>query len=63
MKVDMSRKVIDNRLRRVSELRELCFALGKSKQIGDETSGIVAESKRDYQEETSGNRGRSQIVK
>ena len=52
MKIDMSPKAIDIRLRRVNELRELCLALGKLKRIGDETSKIVAESKRDYQEES-----------
>lgn len=33
MKIDMSPKAVDTRLRRVSQLRRLCLALAKAKPI------------------------------
>jgi len=33
MKIDMSPKAIDMRLRRVSQLRRLCLALAKAKPV------------------------------
>lgn len=35
MKIDMSPKAVDTRLRRVSQLRRLCLALAKSKPVGE----------------------------
>ncbi len=48
MKVDMSPKAIDGRLRRVSELRRLCLELGKSRPAGAENSGKITEPPREY---------------
>lgn len=35
MKIDMSPKAVDTRLRRVSQLRRLCLALAKSKPVSE----------------------------
>ena len=35
MKIDMSPKAVDTRLRRVSQLRRLCLALAKSKPVNE----------------------------
>jgi hypothetical protein len=35
MKIDMSRKAVDTRLRRVSQLRRLCLALSKAKPVSE----------------------------
>lgn len=48
MKVDMSPRAIDNRLLRVSELRDLCLALAKSKKITERKEARIAEAKRMY---------------
>ena len=39
MKVDMSPEAIATRLKRVSQLRELCLSLGKAKLIGPQQPG------------------------
>lgn len=36
MKVDMSPEAVEARLRQVSELRDLCLYLGKSRLVGKE---------------------------
>lgn len=63
MKTDMSPRAITDRLRRTSELRRLCLALGKAKRIkAEEASGKgdghtpqpVAESHHGHLEDETG---------
>ncbi len=39
MKVDMSPKAVTVRLKRASQLRRLCLALGKGKMVGESPVG------------------------
>lgn len=50
MKVDMSPEAIATRLKRVSQLRDLCLSLGKAKLIGPHQQG-----KESIQGDISGN--------
>lgn len=55
MKVDMSPEAIATRLKRVSQLRDLCLSLGKAKLIGPYQSG-----KESKQSDLSGDENSSQ---
>ena len=48
MKVDMSSRAVTVRLKRVSQLRRLCLALGKTKPITSEAANFSHREQRDY---------------